>query len=565
MIHPSEDKVFAGRIPEIYETYAVPLMFEPYAADLATRVTRTAVTSVLEIAAGTGVVTRALATSLPASVSIVATDLNGPMLDYAASRGTSRPVQWRQADAMDLPFEDETFDAVVCQFGVMFFPDRTKAYAEARRVLKPGGTFLFNAWDAIRENEFADTVTAALRTHFPADPPVFLARIPHGYHDVTAIARDLVDGGFDAPPKVSRVTARSRAASARDAATAFCQGTPLRNEIEARDAAALEAATDVAAAAIAARFGAGAVEGKIQANVVVVTKSPGRTTSRNLPYHPGAPAVDGGHPRTRDPAMQPAESPPEIYERYMVPAIFDAWVPLLLDLVAPEPGERLLDLACGTGAVAKQALSRVRPDGCVVGLDLHPGMLARARASTAAVEWHQGNALSLSFSDSAFDVVVCQQGLQFFPDRIQALREGHRILRPGGRFAAAVWCAIENSPGHHALARALERHIGADAAGLLYGAFGLGDAQTLHNLLEAAGFQDVRVQRERRVARFPSTEHFTRWLVVGSVLGRSGVIVRDETLDAIIRDVDGALQPYVNADGLVFPMDAHLAFARASR
>jgi SAM-dependent methyltransferase len=262
--------------------------------------------------------------------------------------------------------------------------------------------------------------------------------------------------------------------------------------------------------------------------------------------------------------MQTEESPPEIYERYMVPAIFDAWVPLLLDLVAPQPGERLLDLACGTGAVAKQALARVRPNGCVVGLDLHPGMLARARASTAAVEWHQGDALSLSFSDKAFDIVVCQQGLQFFSDRNQALREAHRILRPAGRFAAAVWCSIESSPGHHALARGLERHLGGEAAGLLYGAFGFGDAQVLQNNLEAAGFLNVRVQRTQKVARFPSARHFTRWVVVGSVLGRSGITVAEKTLHRIVDDVDGALQPYVDGDGLQFPMDAHVAFARAS-
>jgi SAM-dependent methyltransferase len=267
------DKLFAGRIPELYETYLVPLIFEPYAADLAKRLAATPITSVLEIAAGTGVVTRAMAALLTESISIVATDLNQPMLDYAASRPIGRSVQWRQADAMALPFPNATFDAVVCQFGVMFFPDRPKAYAEVRRVLKPEGTFLFNVWDRIEENEFADTVTAALQALFPADPLMFLARTPHGYHDPATIRRDLSLGGFAATAEIHSVSARSRAALPRDPAIAYCQGTPLRNEIEARDAAALATATDVAAKAIEARFGAGPVDGKIQANVIVVPAS----------------------------------------------------------------------------------------------------------------------------------------------------------------------------------------------------------------------------------------------------------------------------------------------------
>jgi SAM-dependent methyltransferase len=265
------DKLFSGNIPKLYETYLVPLIFEPYAADLARRMAARPIGSVLEIAAGTGVATRAMAAALPESVALIATDLNQPMLDYAASRDIARAVQWRRADAMALPFPDRAFDAVACQFGVMFFPDRGKAYAEVRRVLKPGGTFLFSVWDRIEENEFADTVTTALQTLFPADPPMFLARTPHGYHDPATIMRDLKAGGFDARAEIHRVTARSRAASPRDPAIAYCQGTPLRNEIEARDAGALDTATDVAAKAMEARFGAGAVDGRIQANVIVVT------------------------------------------------------------------------------------------------------------------------------------------------------------------------------------------------------------------------------------------------------------------------------------------------------
>jgi SAM-dependent methyltransferase len=264
------DKVFTGSIPKLYDTYLVPLIFEPYAADLADRLSSRSLSRVLEIAAGTGVVTRALASMLRESVSIVATDLNQAMLDQASAVGTKRPVEWRQADAMQLPFGDGTFDAVVCQFGVMFFPEKSKAFSEARRVLRPGGVFLFNVWDRITENEFADTVTTALESLFPEDPPRFLARTPHGYHDQRIIAHDLADAGFVASPRIDTVAARSRATSPRVPAIAYCQGTPLRNEIESRDASRLGEATDIAAEAVAKRFGRGGVDGKIQAHIVTV-------------------------------------------------------------------------------------------------------------------------------------------------------------------------------------------------------------------------------------------------------------------------------------------------------
>ena len=272
MTIPSGDMLFAGSIPELYDTYLVPLIFEPYADDLVSPLRARPVSRVLEIAAGTGVLTRALASGLPDAVSIVATDLNQAMLDRAAAVGTSRPVEWRQADAMQLPFPDGAFDAVLCQFGVMFFPDKAKAFAEARRVLAPGGVFVFNAWDRIADNEFADVVTTALESVFPADPPRFMARIPHGYHDRQAIARDIASGGFSAAANISTVAKRSRAASPRIPAIAICQGTPLRNEIEARDASRLGEATNVAAEAVAARFGRGAVDSKMQAHIVTVDR-----------------------------------------------------------------------------------------------------------------------------------------------------------------------------------------------------------------------------------------------------------------------------------------------------
>jgi SAM-dependent methyltransferase len=272
MIAPDSDRLFAGAIPQFYERYLVPLIFQPYAADLAARVLRRQPSRVLEIAAGTGVVTRQLASVLAPEVAIVATDLNQPMLDHAAALGTARPVEWRQADAMQLPFPEATFDVVSCQFGVMFFPDKLKAFAEARRVLRPGGAFIFNVWDRIDQNEFADAVTLALEVPFAGDPPRFLARVPHGYHDAPGIARDLESSGFTRTPEFNILPARSRADSPHIPAVAYCQGTPLRNEVETRAPSRLAEVTELAAAAIARRFGGPAVDGKIQAHVISVER-----------------------------------------------------------------------------------------------------------------------------------------------------------------------------------------------------------------------------------------------------------------------------------------------------
>jgi ubiquinone/menaquinone biosynthesis C-methylase UbiE len=270
---PDLDRRFAGSIPQLYEQYLVPLIFEPYPRDLARRVARRQPSSVLEIAAGTGAVTRQLAAALPPSTAIVASDLNEAMLAQAAAMGTSRPVEWRQADAMRLPFADASFDVVACQFGAMFFPDKPAAYAEARRVLRPGGCFVFSVWDAIEHNEFADVVTSALEAVFPEDPPRFLARTPHGYNDCELIARQLREAGFASDPDVTTLAARSRAADAHVVAFAYCQGTPLRNEIEARDPSGVDRATDVATRALASRFGSGELDAKIQAHLLAVERS----------------------------------------------------------------------------------------------------------------------------------------------------------------------------------------------------------------------------------------------------------------------------------------------------
>jgi ubiquinone/menaquinone biosynthesis C-methylase UbiE len=261
------DRNFAGSIPDIYDAYLVPLIFEAYASDLARRAAETDPARVLETAAGTGVVTRALAPLLSSHAHYEVTDLNQPMLDRAADRqDPDGRIVWRQADFRNLPFEDGSFDTVICQFGAMFFPDRVAGYRETRRVLKRGGRFVFNVWDRIEENEFAHVVAEAVGAIFPSDPPRFLARTPHGYHDVEQIEVELQTAGFSGIECVT-LQKRSEASNPRHPAIAYCQGTPLRGEIEARDPAGLDAAMARAAEAIAAAFGKEAVSGKIQAHV----------------------------------------------------------------------------------------------------------------------------------------------------------------------------------------------------------------------------------------------------------------------------------------------------------
>jgi SAM-dependent methyltransferase len=182
----------------------------------------------------------------------------------------SARLEWRQADALALPFDDATFDVVLCQFGVMFFPDKVRGYAEARRVLRPGGRLLFNVWDRIQENDFTHTVTEALATLYPDDPPRFMARVPHGYADVERIRGELERAGFSAISSEARAETSS-AASAHDAARAHCEGSPLRNELEARTSSTLIEATEHAAKALAERFGTGPISGRIRAFVFEAT------------------------------------------------------------------------------------------------------------------------------------------------------------------------------------------------------------------------------------------------------------------------------------------------------
>jgi SAM-dependent methyltransferase len=257
------DSIFSGSIAALYDRLLVPMLFRPYAEDLAQRVAAAKPAAILETAAGTGIVTEAISRAVPDAI-LVATDLNQAMLDVAAERIASPRASFRQADALDLPFPDASFDVVACQFGAMFFPDRVLAYREARRVLRPGGHFLFNVWDRIEANPATDLAARAVASRFPDDPPGFFARIPFGYHDKVQVEADLRAGGFGRI-EAETLAMRSRIGSAREAAVGLCQGTPLRSEIEARGN--LDAATDAAAAALAPLVGPDGLDAPMSAHV----------------------------------------------------------------------------------------------------------------------------------------------------------------------------------------------------------------------------------------------------------------------------------------------------------
>jgi SAM-dependent methyltransferase len=248
----NSDSAFAGSIPEYYHRCLGPFLFEPYAEDLTRRAAALRPGRILETAAGTGIVTAALARALP-EAEIVATDLNPDMLAVAAANIPSPRIRFLPADAQSLPFTDARFDLVVCQFGAMFFPDRVAAYREARRVLKPGGTLLFNVWDRLDANPASMAVAEAVAALFPDDPPGFLSRVPFGYHDKARVEADLRAAGFGSV-EAQTVAKRSRGA-ALDLAPGLCQGSPLRAEIEARAPDRLDEATEAALAALVRRCG----------------------------------------------------------------------------------------------------------------------------------------------------------------------------------------------------------------------------------------------------------------------------------------------------------------------
>jgi ubiquinone/menaquinone biosynthesis C-methylase UbiE len=258
-------------------------------------------------------------------------------------------------------------------------------------------------------------------------------------------------------------------------------------------------------------------------------------------------------------------SGPETYERYMVPSVFGPWAVDLVKLAAPIPGERVLDVACGTGIVARLAAKHVGPMGKVIGLDLNAGMLTVARSTTAGtenIEWREGNATALPLSDKTFDLVLCQQGLQFFPDRLASSKEMHRVLAPGGRLALSVWSSISNCPGFLSLAEALERHIGSEAATFMRSPFSLTNESELRSLVEGAGFHSVKIHPANKRLIFPSPEEFVKRYVAASPLASMVARAESRSQQALLENMNKALQSYVNPDGLAFPIETHFVLAR---
>ena len=255
------------------------------------------------------------------------------------------------------------------------------------------------------------------------------------------------------------------------------------------------------------------------------------------------------------------------YERYFVPAIFRPWASDLLDLASPQRGERVLDVACGTGIVSRLAAERVSSTGTVVGLDINPAMLevAASQPTTgAAIEWRQGSADAISFPEGAFDLVLCQQALQFFPDRVTALCEMHRVLTVGGRLALSTWRDIQRSPGYAALADAMERHVGPEPASFIRLTGSLDSREVLQSELAAAGFHSVAVRSATKNIRFPSPEDFVWQFVQATPLALIPCVneAHAATRASVIRDVAAKLRGYVHEDALEFPIEAHVVSAR---
>ena len=272
---------------------------------------------------------------------------------------------------------------------------------------------------------------------------------------------------------------------------------------------------------------------------------------------------------SRQAQWQVTGSAAEVYEKELVPAIFRPWAELVIDLADPQKGDRVLDVACGTGIIARMVADRVGPTGAVVGVDLNPGMLKVARTvwssgsrSGAQVEWQEASADKLPFPDASFDVAYCQLGLQFFADRPTALREMHRVLDAGGRLAVMVWRGLDESPGFAVLADALERHVGEAAAAIMRAPFGLSNADQLDELVRNAGFRNIAIQRRVGTVRFASPERLVLSYVAGSPLAGPVSQANDAAREALITDVMHALGKYTSSTELALPIAAHLLSAR---
>src|SRR2546423_1133323 len=258
---------FAGSIPAAYDRYLGPILFQPYAEDLAERLKAGGNTSVLELACGTGILTLVLRDRLPATVRLVATDLNEPMIRNAATKFThNAAIEWKQADASSLPFDDKSFDAVLCQFGIMFVPDKALCAREAHRVLKPGGAFLFNVWDSMEHNDLGRIAHETISSFFEKEPPTFY-QVPFGYYDQAEIKRVIEAGGFS-NVHVDVISKTSVATRAEDAAIGLVHGNPVSVAIAERDAVLLPAITAAVADALRKHFGAPIFRAPMRAIVV---------------------------------------------------------------------------------------------------------------------------------------------------------------------------------------------------------------------------------------------------------------------------------------------------------
>lgn len=266
----SIDVRFSGTVPANYERYMVPLLFRPYADLLAERAARFRPRDILETAAGTGVVTAALARALP-DAAIIATDLNQPMLDVAATRVSSANVEFRQADALDLPFGDGAFDLVACQFGIMFYPDKVRGNAEAHRVLRDGGHYLLAIWDRIEHNPLCNLAHETMSRQFPDNPPMFMKRGPFSYFEREWIEHDLRSAGFG-QIAIDTVELRSRSPSAEDAARGLTYGSPMGVELEEYGEGALDRVFAEFSSAARQFEGPEGFDAPMAAHVIVATK-----------------------------------------------------------------------------------------------------------------------------------------------------------------------------------------------------------------------------------------------------------------------------------------------------
>lgn len=260
------------------------------------------------------------------------------------------------------------------------------------------------------------------------------------------------------------------------------------------------------------------------------------------------------------------ESSAKAYERYLVPLFFAPGAQFLIELAALKGGEQVLDVACGTGIVARTAAQRVGNHGTVIGLYLNEDMLEVAHTTSSNIqshiEWRKGDVKEIPFQDSSFNVVFCQQGLQFFPDKLAALLEIQRVLKVNCRFALSAMRPIKHNPSYAILAEALERHVGTDAGVMMRSPFISLNTEELRDLILAAGFQDLRILFGIRPVRYPSITEFVLREAASSPLAKEIKSLSDDVFQSLIRDLEMSLRDYVDDDGIIFPTETYLAIAR---